>query len=116
MIEESNCICNTHQAKESTGLPTLGVVMGLKRTSKAEGQDSQCNSEPLWLAISNLIDLSNNSHGFLSKGHSFYLGNTSLSLDRGTEHLLSILCMTEKYKGLRRSRCVVSLLNPFFVQ
>lgn len=47
MIEESNCICNTHQAKESTGLPTLGVVMGLKRTSKAEGQDSQCNSEPL---------------------------------------------------------------------
>jgi len=81
MIEESNYIYNIHQAKESIGLPTLGLVDGLKRTCKAEGQDSQCNSEPLWLAISNFIDLSNNSHGFLSKGRSFYLGNTSLSID-----------------------------------
>lgn len=31
MTEESNYICNTHQAKVSTGLPTLGLVGGLKK-------------------------------------------------------------------------------------
>lgn len=32
MIEESNYICDTYQAKESTRFPSLGLVDGLKKS------------------------------------------------------------------------------------